>query len=168
MLCRTSSPAVTTSYPATFALPPVGGRRVQSIRTVVDLPAPFGPRKPKISPSFTFRSTPRTASIPPLNVRDSSRASMAGGTPLFSINSLFRPWVFPVSDGRAGQGSSVAPSSHSTYSLTSAAVSEAERAYLQDNQPDGVPPLELTGERTLPDVPEENYWYRRHVAVYEW
>ncbi len=32
----------------------------------------------------------------------------------------------------------------------------------------GVPPLELTGERTLPDVPEENYWYRRHVAVYEW
>jgi len=24
------------------------------------------------------------------------------------------------------------------------------------------------GERTLPDVPEENYWYRRHVAVYEW
>ena len=40
--------------------------------------------------------------------------------------------------------------------------------YLQENQPDGVPPLELTGERTLPDVPEENYWYRRHVVVYEW
>ena len=31
-----------------------------------------------------------------------------------------------------------------------------------------MPPLELTGERTLPDVPEENYWYRRHLAVYEW
>jgi len=31
-----------------------------------------------------------------------------------------------------------------------------------------VPPLELTGERTLPDVPEENYWFRRHLAVYEW
>ena len=40
--------------------------------------------------------------------------------------------------------------------------------YLQQNQPPGVPPLELTGERTLPDVPEENYWYRRHLAVYEW
>jgi SAM-dependent methyltransferase len=40
--------------------------------------------------------------------------------------------------------------------------------YVQDSQPPGVPPLELTGERTLPDVPEENYWYRRHVAVYEW
>jgi SAM-dependent methyltransferase len=47
-------------------------------------------------------------------------------------------------------------------------VSEANQTYLQDDQPDGVPPLELTGERTLPDVPEENYWYRRHVAVYEW
>jgi SAM-dependent methyltransferase len=31
-----------------------------------------------------------------------------------------------------------------------------------------VPALELTGERTLPDVPAENYWYRRHLAVYEW
>jgi SAM-dependent methyltransferase len=40
--------------------------------------------------------------------------------------------------------------------------------YTQRDQPDGVPPLSLTGERTLPDVPEENYWYRRHLAVYEW
>jgi SAM-dependent methyltransferase len=40
--------------------------------------------------------------------------------------------------------------------------------HAQRNQPDGVPPLELTGERTLPDVPAENYWFRRHLAVYEW
>jgi SAM-dependent methyltransferase len=40
--------------------------------------------------------------------------------------------------------------------------------YVQQDQSEGVPPLELTGERTLPDVPEENYWYRRHLAVYEW
>jgi 2-polyprenyl-3-methyl-5-hydroxy-6-metoxy-1,4-benzoquinol methylase len=38
----------------------------------------------------------------------------------------------------------------------------------QRNQPEGVPPLTLTGERTLPDIPEENYWFRRHLAVYEW
>ena len=38
----------------------------------------------------------------------------------------------------------------------------------QQHQPEGVPPLELTGERTLPDVPAENYWFRRHLAVYEW
>jgi 2-polyprenyl-3-methyl-5-hydroxy-6-metoxy-1,4-benzoquinol methylase len=43
-----------------------------------------------------------------------------------------------------------------------------EREYLQLDQPSGVPPLPLTGERTLPDVPEENYWYRRHLVVYEW
>jgi Methyltransferase domain len=41
-------------------------------------------------------------------------------------------------------------------------------SYEQRDQPDGVPPLALTGERTLPDVPEENYWFRRHLAVYEW
>jgi 2-polyprenyl-3-methyl-5-hydroxy-6-metoxy-1,4-benzoquinol methylase len=41
-------------------------------------------------------------------------------------------------------------------------------AYVQLDQPPGVPPLALTGERTLPDVPAENYWYRRHLVVYEW
>ena len=40
--------------------------------------------------------------------------------------------------------------------------------HVQRHQPEGVPPLELTGERTLPDVPEENYWFRRHLAVYGW
>ncbi len=40
--------------------------------------------------------------------------------------------------------------------------------YVQQNQPPGVPALALTGERTLPDVPAENYWFRRHQAVYEW
>jgi 2-polyprenyl-3-methyl-5-hydroxy-6-metoxy-1,4-benzoquinol methylase len=40
--------------------------------------------------------------------------------------------------------------------------------YVQRDQPEGVPPLALTGERTLPDVPEENYWYRRHEVVYAW
>ena len=44
-----------------------------------------------------------------------------------------------------------------TFRSTSSATSRA-----------GVPPLELTGERTLPDVPEENYWFRRHLVVYEW
>ena len=44
----------------------------------------------------------------------------------------------------------------------------APELYVQRDQPDGVPPLHLTGERTLPDVPEENYWFRRHLAVYEW
>ncbi len=39
---------------------------------------------------------------------------------------------------------------------------------MQRDQPEGVPPLELTGERTLPDVPEENYWFQRHLVVYRW
>jgi SAM-dependent methyltransferase len=43
-----------------------------------------------------------------------------------------------------------------------------DEPHVQANQPQGVPPLALTGERTLPDVPEENYWFRRHLAVYEW
>jgi SAM-dependent methyltransferase len=49
-----------------------------------------------------------------------------------------------------------------------AADAEQPPLYLQRDQPPGVPPLALTGERTLPDVPEENYWYQRHLVVYEW
>ncbi len=45
-----------------------------------------------------------------------------------------------------------------------AAVAATAQEYVQRDQPDGVPPLALTGERTLPDVPEENYWYRRHLV----
>jgi len=29
-------------------------------------------------------------------------------------------------------------------------------------------PLALTGERTVPGVTRENYWFRRHEAVYRW
>src|SRR5207248_11088210 len=69
----------TTSTPATVALPAVGLSRVQRMLMVVDLPAPFGPRKPKISPARTLRSMPRTASTPPLNVLTSPRALIAPG-----------------------------------------------------------------------------------------
>jgi len=31
-----------------------------------------------------------------------------------------------------------------------------------------VPSLSLTGERTVPQIPEENYWFRRHEVVYKW
>ncbi len=48
--------------PATHALPEVGGSSVVSIRRVVDLPAPFGPRKATSSPAATSMSTPLTAS----------------------------------------------------------------------------------------------------------
>lgn len=30
-----------------------------------------------------------------------------------------------------------------------------------------IPALPLTGERTVPGIPEENYWFRRHEVVYE-
>ena len=52
--------------------------------------------------------------------------------------------------------------SHRAPTLADASVDS--RPYLQRDQPEGVPPLALTGERTLPDVPEENYWFRRHLV----
>src|SRR5262252_1762074 len=43
------------------AVPLVGGSSVTSIRISVDLPAPFGPSSPKISPSSTVKLIPFTA-----------------------------------------------------------------------------------------------------------
>ena len=43
------------------AFPFVGGRSVASIESVVDFPAPFGPKSQKISPSFTIKLMPSTA-----------------------------------------------------------------------------------------------------------
>src|SRR5215469_11509872 len=65
MFRRTASVSFVTSYPATVALPEVGVARVHKILIVVDLPAPFGPRKPNVSPGLTSKSIPRTASISP-------------------------------------------------------------------------------------------------------
>src|SRR6266513_3932907 len=63
-----SAGCVASSHPATRAVPPLGGRSVASMRSVVVLPAPLGPRNPKISPRITFRSTPTTASTVRLRV----------------------------------------------------------------------------------------------------
>src|SRR5712691_3422840 len=61
MLRLTSSGCVATSKPPTVARPEVGGNSPQRMRIVVDLPAPLGPRKPKISPRFTSSETRSTA-----------------------------------------------------------------------------------------------------------
>ena len=66
---------------------------------------------------------------------------------------------------RPGARRAVRARSRRRVAVRSAAVADL---YLQRDQPPGVPPLALDGERTLPDVPEENYWFRRHLAVYEW
>jgi 2-polyprenyl-3-methyl-5-hydroxy-6-metoxy-1,4-benzoquinol methylase len=34
--------------------------------------------------------------------------------------------------------------------------------------PDHATSLPLTGERTVPGIAEENYWFRRHEAAYQW
>ncbi len=49
------------SYPATTADPAVGAASVHSILMVVVLPAPLGPRNPKISPGSTSNEIPSTA-----------------------------------------------------------------------------------------------------------
>jgi hypothetical protein len=65
MLRRTASRSLAQSCPATLAVPDVALARVQRILMVVVLPAPFGPRNPKVSPRSTSKSIPRTASISP-------------------------------------------------------------------------------------------------------
>src|ERR1700675_2014631 len=61
MCSFTASDSFDTSNPLTDALPEVGSSNPHRMRMVVDLPAPLGPRKPKISPRWTARLTWSTA-----------------------------------------------------------------------------------------------------------
>jgi hypothetical protein len=51
--------------PATIADPELGAISVPNVRTVVVLPAPFGPRNPNTSPLATLNETSDTAVRPP-------------------------------------------------------------------------------------------------------
>src|SRR5688500_13867353 len=79
--------------------------------------------------------------------------------------------AFPSDACGARHPPGTAPTARASWNQPSsyrARAVEPPAVYLQRDQPEGVPPLQLTGERTLPDVPEENYWFRRHLVVYEW
>src|SRR6185437_14893283 len=53
--------SVSMSWPQTDAVPELGARNPVIIFIVVDLPAPFGPRKPSTSPFGTLNDTASTA-----------------------------------------------------------------------------------------------------------
>ncbi len=59
--CLASAGWAATSTPAMKARPEVGTTRVVKMPAVVVLPAPFGPRRPKISPARTSRLSLSTA-----------------------------------------------------------------------------------------------------------
>ena len=61
----TASASRETSWPAMIAFPLVTGMSVVIMRMRVLLPAPLGPRRPKISPSATWKVMPLTASKSP-------------------------------------------------------------------------------------------------------
>jgi len=54
-----------TSWPQIEARPWVGAIKVERMRNSVDLPPPFGPSKPKISPCFVSKLTPESATRSP-------------------------------------------------------------------------------------------------------
>src|SRR2546430_14991793 len=71
--------------PNTSMCPFVGYNRPSNILTVVDLPEPFGPSKPKTSPRRTSKSTLSTA--------------RALGRPQKSLNTLVRPRTATTTSG---------------------------------------------------------------------
>src|SRR5579862_2029058 len=63
--------------PSSSIVPEVGGASPMSMRIVVVLPAPLGPRKPKKQPRGTSRFSPSTAALEPYTLRR-FRTRMAG------------------------------------------------------------------------------------------
>src|SRR4051812_7014433 len=83
------------------APPPVGATRPSSMRSVVDLPAPFGPRKPVTAPARTSKLRSSTATTSPKRLL----------SPWISIAAIhLSPWRFrclELSAGRAPISSAV-------------------------------------------------------------
>src|ERR1039458_9519391 len=102
MRVRTLSGARATSNPATVALPASIGRSVVSIRSVVVLPAPLGPRKPKIAPRETAKLTPLTASTAPRRDANRLRRSCASMTSGIAAPFLERRFAGMLHPRRAG------------------------------------------------------------------
>src|SRR5699024_8708942 len=80
--CRSRLRSRTGSSPRTRTSPAVGVRSPAMHSTAVVLPAPLGPRTPRISPSSTVTSTPSTA-VFPAYLLTSPSTSMTGIVPPF-------------------------------------------------------------------------------------
>src|SRR5215470_1561375 len=87
MLRRTESRSAAVSWPATRAVPDVALASMQRILMVVVLAAPFGPRKPNVSPLVTSKSIPRTASTSPYRLVRPETDITASGLRPFSPGS---------------------------------------------------------------------------------
>src|SRR6266540_4112980 len=74
-----SSVCFATSNPAIRPVPSLGWSRPQSMRITVDLPEPFGPRKPKIEPFATLKLTESTALKWPKRLVSPMHSIMTGG-----------------------------------------------------------------------------------------
>ena len=71
--------SLTMSFPKICASPPVGTVMPVRIRMVVVFPAPFGPRKPKVSPSLTEKEMSlRATSLPKCLVRCETSIAFIG------------------------------------------------------------------------------------------
>ncbi len=66
-----------TGRPSTVAEPDVGIVRPSSVRRVVVLPAPLGPRKPSTRPGSALKLRPSTASVAPKRLVSESTSSIA-------------------------------------------------------------------------------------------
>ena len=93
--------------PRTKASPPVGFTRPNNILIEVLLPAPFGPRKPKISPRRTVKDKFRTATFVP-KIFWRLRVSIAESLDADSVVS-FRAMKLHGMDSANGMASPVFP-----------------------------------------------------------
>src|SRR6266542_4012482 len=89
----TRSGSAATSAPATIAVPLVGRMRPQSMRMVVVLPEPLGPRMPKISPAWIVNETWSTAVTAPKRLprsRSSTTTRESGSVMAGAARALLR------------------------------------------------------------------------------
>src|SRR6266852_4789228 len=93
---------VAMSWPQTIAVPAVGARKPVIIFIVVDLPAPFGPRKPSTSPRGTVKEMSSTALSAPKYLARCRISSIARCPPIARFRITHGHARLPRCPGRAG------------------------------------------------------------------
>src|SRR6186713_1416568 len=78
---RMASESVAASRPSIVTRPAAGGMKPVRIRMVVVLPAPLGPRKPRISPRATEKERSLMARVGPYDLVSPSTSIIAGRLP---------------------------------------------------------------------------------------
>src|ERR671933_1559382 len=145
-----AGPWKSTGSPSTSTRPVSGRWTPPSIRTIVDLPAPFSPASARTSPERSAMSTPRAARTAPYDLLASSSARI-GGSAINSLSLQGQPKRIKTEHNRSCQVAASPTSEHDFLCVVLASGRDGWLAVVErPNREDDRDRTQTSRERTPP------------------